>query len=315
MADDTESVVPSWACAPKLENCGLLVKKGDTVIEKLATIQEKKCVIFGRNQSLCDIKLDHPSISRQHAIIAHGSSGNVYLMDLGSSHGTFKNGKRLEPNKREALADLDIIKFGASTREYIVRLDLDVPMAITEHNTDHDHHEKLTSDTNAKERRTSGHKRSWAESHNTDVNTSNEHNDRNKTNDDLSKKPKKELVQVRCSHLLIKHKDSRKPQSWKNETIDITKAEALEKAEKIRQEILAQVSSNNSQDNNVRKVFKEFAMRESDCNSYRRGGDLGLFGLGKMQKPFEEAAFNLQIGELSQPVETASGVHLILRTE
>jgi len=56
-------------------------------------------------------------------------------------------------------------------------------------------------------------------------------------------------------------------------------------------------------------------MQESDCNSYKRGGDLGMFGLGKMQKPFEEAAFNLDIGELSQPVETASGIHLILRTQ
>jgi len=262
---------------------------------------------------LCDIKLDHPSISRRHAIIAHGSSGNVYLMDLGSSHGTFKNGKRLEANKREALADMDVIKFGASTREYIVRLDMDFPMVNTEHNTDNDH-EKSKSDANSKDKKTTAQKRDLTESHNTDLHTEHEYNEKHNFNEDLSKKPKKELAQVRCSHLLIKHKDSRKPQSWKKDNIDITKAEAFEKAEKLRQEILQQVSSNSEEDN-IGKVFKEFAMRESDCNSYKRGGDLGLFGLGRMQRPFEEAAFSLQIGELSQPVETASGVHLILRTQ
>lgn len=43
------------------------------------------------------------------------------------------------------------------------------------------------------------------------------------------------------------------------------------------------------------------------------GGDLGEFERGKMQKPFEEAAFALQPGEMSGVVDTDSGVHLILR--
>ncbi|MBI3986497.1 MAG: FAD-dependent oxidoreductase [Lentisphaerae bacterium] len=48
--------------------------------------------------------------------------------------------------------------------------------------------------------------------------------------------------------------------------------------------------------------------------SARDGGSLGTFGRGKMQKPFEDAAFGLRIGEMSGIVDTESGVHVILRT-
>lgn len=50
------------------------------------------------------------------------------------------------------------------------------------------------------------------------------------------------------------------------------------------------------------------------CRSNRRGGDLGYFGRGQMQKAFEDATYALAVGELSQPVCTDSGVHIILRT-
>ena len=53
---------------------------------------------------------------------------------------------------------------------------------------------------------------------------------------------------------------------------------------------------------------------ESHCSSAKRGGDLGWFGHGQMMKEFEDAAFGLQVGEMSGPIETQSGVHLLLRT-
>ena len=49
--------------------------------------------------------------------------------------------------------------------------------------------------------------------------------------------------------------------------------------------------------------------------SAKRGGDLGHFGRGQMQAPFEEASFALNVGELSDIVDTDSGVHIILRIE
>jgi len=182
-----------------------------------------------------------------------------------------------------------------------------------ESNVDPNHNNTIDKNHNIQDT-ISGHKRNLTESHHTDINTGKSPEDKHDNNEELFEASKKPSVQVRCSHLLIKHKDSRRPQSWKNENINITKEEAFAKAKQLRDQILEEVSLNGNE-NNITKVFKTVATKESDCNSYKRGGDLGLFGLGKMQKPFEEVAFNLQIGELSQPVETASGVHLILRTQ
>jgi peptidyl-prolyl cis-trans isomerase C len=59
--------------------------------------------------------------------------------------------------------------------------------------------------------------------------------------------------------------------------------------------------------------FAELAKKFSKCPSRARGGDLGKFGRGRMVEAFEDAAFSLKIGEISQPVRTRFGYHLIQR--
>ena len=58
------------------------------------------------------------------------------------------------------------------------------------------------------------------------------------------------------------------------------------------------------------KLAKELSI---DSGSAKRDGNLGYFGRGVMVKPFEEAAFKLQIGEISSPVKSEFGYHIIKR--
>ena len=57
--------------------------------------------------------------------------------------------------------------------------------------------------------------------------------------------------------------------------------------------------------------FEEAAQKYSKCPSGQRGGDLGYFGRGQMVPEFEQAAFSLPVDEVSEPVKTNFGYHLI----
>lgn len=61
--------------------------------------------------------------------------------------------------------------------------------------------------------------------------------------------------------------------------------------------------------------FSVLAQKFSKCPSGQDGGNLGEFGKGRMVPAFEEAAFALEVNEVSQPVQTQFGYHLIQRTK
>lgn len=113
----------------------------------------------------------------------------------------------------------------------------------------------------------------------------------------------KDDERIRCSHLLVKHRDSRRPSSWREEKITRTKEEARELLMRYRDQIVDGVAT-----------IEDLASQYSDCSSAKKGGDLGYFTRGAMQKPFEDAAFKLEPGQLSDLVETDSGIHIIKRT-
>jgi NIMA-interacting peptidyl-prolyl cis-trans isomerase 1 len=109
---------------------------------------------------------------------------------------------------------------------------------------------------------------------------------------------------VRASHILCKHTASRNPVSRRtNQAVLIDKTAAMKEI----QDIISRVCKDPG-------LFAKLAHERSDCGSYSRGGDLGFFGRGEMQKAFEQATYALKVGEMSGPVETDSGIHVILRT-
>ena len=111
--------------------------------------------------------------------------------------------------------------------------------------------------------------------------------------------------QVRTAHLLIKHTGSRNPISRRTgEEVTLSSEEALAELKSYEARIKAE---------GVETAFPRYAAERSDCSSYRNNGDLGFFGRGMMQKPFEDASFGLNVGEMSGIVSTDSGHHLIYR--
>jgi len=58
--------------------------------------------------------------------------------------------------------------------------------------------------------------------------------------------------------------------------------------------------------------FADMAKKHSSCPSGKKGGDLGWFGKGQMVAPFEKAAFEANKGDVTGPVKTDFGWHLIL---
>lgn len=109
---------------------------------------------------------------------------------------------------------------------------------------------------------------------------------------------KSEFEQVRARHVLIRMKGSPVPAG--KDKKELTEEEALAKAQEIRKKLTAG------------EDFATLAKVESDdTGSAVNGGDLNFFKHGQMVGPFEQAAFSLPVGQLSEPVKTQFGYHII----
>ncbi|KMT18728.1 hypothetical protein BVRB_2g028510 [Beta vulgaris subsp. vulgaris] len=108
--------IPPWSEAPSLPFF-LEVLKDGAIIDNL-DVTKKGAYMFGRID-MCDFVLEHPTISRFHAVLQFRGDGSAYLYDLGSTHGTSINKKQVQKKEYVDLHVGDVIRFGVSSRLYI----------------------------------------------------------------------------------------------------------------------------------------------------------------------------------------------------
>ncbi|GMI72653.1 hypothetical protein like AT5G47790 [Hibiscus trionum] len=110
---------PDWAIEPRPGVYYLEVLKEGQVLDRIKL--DRRRHIFGRLHHTCDFVLDHQSVSRQHAAVVPHKNGSIYVIDLGSAHGTFVANERLTKDTPVELEVGQSLRFAASTRTYILR--------------------------------------------------------------------------------------------------------------------------------------------------------------------------------------------------
>lgn len=115
---------PTWSSKPKIQWYLEEIKSG-TILRTIDLPKDLEFVIVGKIKEFCtpDFVFEHESISRQHAIIQHRDNGRLYIYDLGSKNHTFWNKNEIKPLIYIPLRVGDILKFGESTRIYVVQSD------------------------------------------------------------------------------------------------------------------------------------------------------------------------------------------------
>ncbi|XP_048830398.1 kanadaptin isoform X2 [Brienomyrus brachyistius] len=105
------------------------ILKNGTILDTLP-LAERSFFVFGR-LPVCDVSLEHPSISRYHAVVQYrrrpgepgvvGEEAGFYAFDLGSTHGTFINKNKIPPKTYIRLRVGHVLKFGGSSRLFILQ--------------------------------------------------------------------------------------------------------------------------------------------------------------------------------------------------
>ncbi|KAG5992026.1 hypothetical protein E4U43_003878 [Claviceps pusilla] len=118
---------------PARDQWKLFIFKGDDIVDTI-DLGLRSCWLVGRETAVVDLPAEHPSISKQHAVIQfrytekrneYGDKiGRVkpYLIDLESANGTILNHDKIPDSRYLELRDKDMVQFGHSTREYVVML-------------------------------------------------------------------------------------------------------------------------------------------------------------------------------------------------
>ncbi|TRY55318.1 hypothetical protein DNTS_013469 [Danionella cerebrum] len=119
---------PLWGSVPEVNYSFELLKNG--AILDTVPLTQRGYFVVGR-LPVCDVSLEHPSISRYHAVVQYrgragedgvvGEERGFYAYDLGSTHGTFVNKNKIPPKTYIRLHVGHVLKFGGSTRLFILQ--------------------------------------------------------------------------------------------------------------------------------------------------------------------------------------------------
>ncbi|KAF2350401.1 Forkhead-associated (FHA) domain, partial [Trinorchestia longiramus] len=95
-------------------------------------LHRQSAYLIGRERRVVDVPTDHPSCSKQHAVLQYrlvrytrddnttGRTVKPYIIDLDSANGTYVNNRRITPRSYVELMEKDVVKFGYSSREYVL---------------------------------------------------------------------------------------------------------------------------------------------------------------------------------------------------
>ncbi|KAF9115248.1 Kanadaptin [Mortierella sp. AM989] len=107
---------PAWSGYPNQQFYFEVIKNG--IVAETIIAPEKEFLVVGR-LPMCDLEMEHPSLSRYHAIVQFKSNGECFIYDLNSSHGTKLNKNKIPPGMHVSLKPGDQLRFGESTRIYL----------------------------------------------------------------------------------------------------------------------------------------------------------------------------------------------------
>lgn len=245
------------------------------------------------SSNICDIRLENQSISRTHCVLVwHRDLKSFVAVDT-STNGVWLDGVRIERETPTPVRPESVLKFGSSTRTYTMKNGVAVKNVLTSASL-----QKGCSDV-----------RGTSEPRPLPLVSAEATGDLNAVQQAATSVDSESADSSprHLRHILIKHKDVEKPISAnpKNKGEKITRSEegAFDLCRNIRQLY-------ESWDEGT---FSAMAIEWSEDVKSKKGGDLGMVSRGDFDEAFEMPVFNLKSNEVSQPIATSLGVHLVFR--
>jgi pSer/pThr/pTyr-binding forkhead associated (FHA) protein len=356
---------PEW-CVPPTENhpnCHFEVIKPEPVQQNQQNQQDQQQFVetklppmlinkfpfylIGNSQSVCDMTMIHPSISRVHLAVVHHQKGVVCICDINSSNGVYLNGKRVAPGSYVPINEGDKIRLGASSRTLVLRLDKSESYGNQNNNNNSsqdDDRQNQNQEPEQQQFQQQVQVPPKPQSPKNNNNNSAQRRDRIETEHQVNQQQnppqplaaednnivvaaEKIFPKVHIAHLLILHKDVEKPVSKaarnKGEAIQRSLQDAIDLAKAIRTQLATEPDNGSffaeQQQKrfifNNKDVFDQAVKDFSECGTAKKNGDMGVIEQGTLPNlpDFESTALKLEPLEMSDVVVTHLGVHVLLR--